>query len=411
MKMIPEQCDVAIIGGGPSGALAAAMLVRQGYDVVILERDSFPRFSIGESLLPQSMIFLQQAGLLDAVESAGFQRKEGAAFRCDTKFDEFNFEEKFTEGFGYTYQVERAEFDKILVDQAEEYGAKVFYNIEVVAADFSEEPLLTYKDHNDELHKINAKFVLDASGFGRVLPRLLELDRPSCFPVRQSIFSHFVDHIDAEGFDRNKILITVHHKYHDVWFWLIPFSNGRSSVGVVARPELLHEFGTTDSQILLRLIEEDPNLSVILGSAELFFTPRKLTGYSCNVSTLHGKGFALLGNAGEFLDPVFSSGITIALKSANLASNCVDQQLRGEAVDWQAEYAENLMQGVNTFRHFVEAWYDTRLQSIIFSPKKRKDVKAMISSILAGYAWDTSNPYVAESKRRVDVLAKLCEQY
>ena len=409
MNQLPKQCDVAIIGAGPSGAVAAALLVKQGHDVVVIEKESFPRFSIGESLLPQSMTFLEEAGLLDAVESVGFQFKDGAAFCCNEKFDAFNFSEKFTEGFGTTFQVERAVFDKVLADEAEKKGAKIFYGYEITQADFSIEPVLTCKDCEGQEFSVSSKFVLDASGFGRVLPRLLELDRPSSFPVRRSIFSHFIDNIETDEFDRNKILITVHHKHSDIWFWLIPFSNGRSSVGVVATPEFLDSLEGDDTDKLLGLIKEDPNLSKLLSSAELVFEPRTLAGYSCNVSSLHGKGFALLGNAGEFLDPVFSSGITIALKSASLAGSCLNRELQGEEVDWATDYAESLMHGVNTFRTFVESWYDMRLQNIIFSPKKSKEVKAMICSILAGYAWDKNNPYVAESERRVNVLAKLCE--
>ncbi|MDX1695873.1 MAG: NAD(P)/FAD-dependent oxidoreductase [Ketobacteraceae bacterium] len=410
MNALPSETDVLIIGAGPAGAVAAGILVDKGYQVTVLEKEHFPRFSIGESLLPQSMIFLEEAGLLEAVHKAGFQLKNGAAFCYGDRYDHFCFEEKFTPGYGTTYQVERSRFDKILADGAAEKGAEIFYGITVTAVDVADKPRVTCTDEAGNSHSLQARMLLDASGFGRVLPRLLALDKPSDFPVRHSLFTHIRDHISEASFDRDKILITVHHRQRDVWFWLIPFADGRSSVGVVATPAYLDSIPGDNEQKLLSLIHDDPNLGRILRDAEVLFSPRSLKGYSCNVSTLHGNGFALLGNAGEFLDPVFSSGVTIALKSASLAAHCTHRQLQGETVDWSQDYAQPLMRGVETFRVFVESWYDTRLQDIIFSERKNTNVKAMICSILAGYAWDTRNPYVAESRGRVDVLARVCRE-
>ena len=123
---------------------------------------------------------------------------------------------------------------------------------------------------------------------------------------------------------------------------------------------------------------------------------------------MHGKGFALLGNAAEFLDPVFSSGVTIAMRSASMAANLLHRQLSGESVDWEQDFAIPLKRGVDTFRVYVEGWYDGSFQDVIYYPKASPDIRAMISSILAGYAWDQRNPYVAEPRRRLRVLTELC---
>lgn len=411
MKNMVTESDVVIIGAGPSGAVAAAMLADRGHHVVVLEKQHFPRFSIGESLLPQSMIYLEQAGLLDAVRQAGFQLKDGAAFCSRENYEDFCFAEKFTEGYQTTYQVERAKFDNLLIEEAARKGAQVFYGHTITTADFSQQPTIGYRNEQGETGEITSRFVLDASGFGRVLPRLLALDVPSDFPVRHSLFTHVKDNISDPAFDRNKILITVHPEQKDVWFWLIPFANGKSSLGAVAKPDFLATIPGDEEQVLNALVAETPNLNRLLEQAELILPPRSLQGYSCNVKSLHGPGFALLGNAGEFLDPVFSSGVTIALKSANLAALCLSDQLQGKTVDWQQDYAEPLSLGVETFRVFVEAWYDTRLQEIIFSTRKNPEIKAMICSILAGYAWDTNNPYVADCRRRLDVLARICADH
>lgn len=399
---------VIIIGAGPSGSIAGALLSNLGYQVTILERQLFPRFSIGESLLPQCMEFIKQAGMMEAVINAGFQFKNGAYFVCRNQHTTFNFEEKFSAGMGTTFQVQRAHFDHVLAKEAARMGVDIRWQTEVTAVDFANDrPTLDVLDVNGNVTEYEADFVLDASGFGRVLPRLLDLESPSGFPVRKAYFGHIEDNIDNSKFDRNKILITVHPEHKDVWFWLIPFSNGRSSVGVVAEAGF---YSTTDSNenILKSLMYQDDNLRTVLKNAVFDDTINSITGYSANVKSLYGKGYALLGNAGEFLDPVFSSGVTIAMKSASLATAILDRQFKGEAVDWQNDYALSLQRGVNTFRVFVDAWYDGRFQDAIFHPKQQPEVKAMISSILAGYAWDEANPYVKNARTRLDTLVELC---
>jgi flavin-dependent dehydrogenase len=136
-----------------------------------------------------------------------------------------------------------------------------------------------------------------------------------------------------------------------------------------------------------------------------FDTPANtIGGYSANVKQLYGQGFALLGNAGEFLDPVFSSGVTIAMKSAALAVPLVDRQLRGESVNWSVEYEQALRKGIEVFRAYVEAWYDGRFQQIIFEENQLASVKAMICSILAGYAWDEENPMTQRSANKIEAI-------
>ena len=406
-----EQRQVVVIGAGPSGAIASALLKRQGHDVLVLERQRFPRFSIGESLLSHCLDFVEEAGMLEAVKAAGFQTKHGAAFGWGERYTEFDFRDTFTPGQGSTFQVLRADFDKLLADQAELQGVDIRYEEEIVAADFDGTcPRLTVKRLSDgHEYQVECAFVLDASGYGRVLPRLLDLDLPSNFPVRQAVFTHVEDHIDAaSGFDREKILITTHPTLRDVWFWTIPFSNGRCSLGVVAdatrfqgRPEDL-------DACLRQFVEETPSLAKPLQNAVWDTPARAIGGYSANVKALHGPGFALLGNAAEFLDPVFSSGVTIAMRSASMAAGLLHRQLNGESIDWEQEFAIPLKRGVDTFRVYVEGWYDGSFQDVIYYEHATPEIRRMISSILAGYAWDQRNPYVAEPKRRLRVLSELC---
>lgn len=400
-------CDVAIIGGGPAGAVAAALLNKQGLRVVVLEKQHFPRFVIGESLLPHCMEFIEAAGFGDAVRAEpSFQLKNGAAFTWGGRYTYFDFTDKFSSGPGTTFQVRRALFDKVLIDEAAAQGVDVRFGHGVAAFDNSGAEARLRIEADDGAYELSAGFVLDASGYGRVLPRLLDLETPSELPPRLAHFTHIVDNISSPTFDRDKILITTHPQHRDVWLWTIPFGDNHCSIGVVGTPDKL----AGDSETVLKKFAlECPMLAEVLADAvwENEFPFRSIQGYSANVKSLHGRHFALLGNAAEFLDPVFSSGVTIAMHSAKLAADLLVKQFKGEAADWQREFAEPLMVGVNTFRTYVNGWYDGRFQDVIYADNRNADISRMLSSILAGYAWDMENPYVEKSERRLNALAEL----
>lgn len=400
--------DVLIIGAGPAGTVAAALLRKKGHDCIILERGTFPRFSIGESLLPQCMEFLEEADMLGSVRAQRFQDKVGAVFSWDGALSGFDFREQFSSGaWSETFEVQRATFDQTLAMRAEELGVRILFAHTVQSVDSVVGACSVVATDGDKVERrFRAKFILDASGFGRVLPRLLDLDAPSDFPVRRSLFTHIEDRIGNAEFERDKILITIHPEHADIWYWLIPFSNGRSSVGVVAAQERFAHVDADPGYALRALIDADPRLNAYLNDA-VFDTPvNQITGYGVNVKRLWGDGFALLGNAGEFLDPVFSSGVTIAMKSASLAAAALDRQLSGQVVDWDAEFAKPLMFGVDVFRAFVESWYDGVLHGIIFGASKDERIKSMICSILAGYVWDERNPYVFRTRPKLLALAE-----
>ncbi|MGB3820011.1 NAD(P)/FAD-dependent oxidoreductase [Achromobacter pulmonis] len=404
-----EYREVVVIGAGPAGAVAAALLKRQGHDVLVLERQQFPRFSIGESLLAHCLEFIEEAGMMLALQAAGFQTKNGAAFARGDQYTHFDFRDKFSPGPGTTFQVQRAHFDKVLADDAARQGVQVRYQQEVIAADFTGDgPLLTVRGPQGQPSQVRARFVLDASGYGRVLARLLDLERPSSMPPRKAIFTHIEDRIDDAGFDRDKILISVHPEQRGIWYWLIPFSDGRSSFGVVGGQDLLSGPDEDLMATLRALADAAPNLKRILRHA-IWDTPANtIGGYAASVTRLHGPGYALLGNAAEFLDPVFSSGVTIALRSSKLAADALHRQLGGEAVDWQSAFADPLMVGVETFRAYVQGWYSGEFQDVVFFQNAQPEIRRMISSILAGYAWDTDNPFVASPQRRLRMLSELC---
>ena len=405
-----QQTQVVIVGAGPSGSIAAALLQQKNINVIVLEKSLFPRFSIGESLLPSCMEIIKKSKLLDVVDKASFQLKNGAVFHKAGRFSSFDFSNKFSQGFGTTYQVQRGNFDKILADEAQQQGADIRYQHELIDINFDNKPLLRVAKDSGEQYQIEADFVLDASGFARVLPRLLDLEEPSTLIPRKSLFTIVEDNIIDDGyFDRDKILISIHPDDHEVWYWLIPFSNGTCSVGVVAKESFLVNYPSDNKLALQQLIKEESGLKRILKNANYPNKIGEILGYSANVKKLCDDKFALLGNAGEFLDPVFSSGVTIAMKSAELATDTLIRKFAGETVNWQDDYEKPLMVGVNTFRCYVESWYSGAFQEVILYPNPSHKIKEMICSILAGYAWDEKNPFVSEPYRYLKTVSELCK--
>ena len=397
--------DVLIIGAGPAGALAAALLQRAGIAPLVVERQIFPRFVIGESLLPSSMAVLQNAGLLEAVAARGFLRKQGAVFLRGHEQCQFDFADQFGAGWDYAYQVPRADFDQTLIDTVAGRGVDVRFQHSVTAVNFSPERAMATVEHNGEPFTVQARFILDCSGYGRVLPRLLDLEVPSSQPVRTALFTHVTGDRRPPGREEGKIWICLHPG--GAWIWIIPFSNGRTSVGVVAAPEFFLGFpGEADAQLRAILLSE-PNAARRLGAMEFQMPARQITGYACAVKKLFGERFALAGNASEFLDPVFSSGVSLALASAERAAQLLIRQWGGEAVDWSQDYAGFLMQGVKTFRSYINGWYDGTVPEIFFAANRDPAIMRQICSVLAGHVWDTSNPYVQQADRALATLARL----
>jgi len=398
--------DVLIIGAGPAGSTAAAILHREGFRLLVVEKQHFPRFVIGESLLPHCMDLLQEADLLECVEQQRFIHKNGAVFKRGDGACNFDFAAQFTAGWKYTFQVPRADFDKALADAVAARGVEILYGHGVSAVNFdSSSASVTIEQPDGSSRTVTARFVLDCSGYGRVLPRLLNLEEPSQFPVREALFSHVTGDRRPAGREEGKIWACIHPG--GAWIWIIPFSNGRTSVGAVATPAFFAAYPDAPEERLRSILSSDPNAGPRLSDAQFVFPPQRIAGYACAVKQLYGPQFALVGNATEFLDPIFSSGVTLALGSANRAAKVLTRHLRGEAPDWQTEYADHVMQGINTFRAYVLAWYDGTLHDIFFSAAANPDIMRQICSVLAGYVWDMTNPYVVQPERALPLLSKI----
>lgn len=402
------ETDILVIGAGPSGTVAGSLLKKDGWRVMIVEKQKFPRFVIGESLLPRCLDALEEAGFMDALQQQNFQKKTGAKFEKDGDICDFTFKEQFTQGARRSaWQMPRADFDFVLAKECERMGIPVHYEQEVVTVEIKKDgsSITTIKDNHGQEEKINARFIVDGSGYGRVLPRLFDLSRPSGQSERMALMAHLPDPKRREREEPERIVLYVHQG--NCWIWTIPFANGTTSIGYVAEQSFFEKYiGKPEAQ-LKAMIKDTPELAERFEGIDFLFEPRLLKHWSLTSAKYWGNGYVLTGNVTEFLDPVFSSGVTLATVSAQLSAPLVSRQLKGQFVDWEKEYAVPLQSGISVFRTYVNAWYDGSLFEIFFSDNKDESIKAKICSVLAGYVWDETNPFVKSHERSVRNLVGL----
>lgn len=405
--MQKENVDVLVIGAGPAGTVAASVINKAGFKTKIVEKEKFPRFVIGESLLPKCMEPLEEAGFLDALKAQNFQQKFGAKFVNNAgDVMDFNFSNQFTQGWTWTWQVPRANFDNVLAEEVQKMGVPIEFETAVTGVQMNgttSQTTVKAKDGSEKI--IEAKFLVDASGYGRVLPRLFNMERPSHLAPRKALFTHIRDTRRNDYSEPDRILIVDHKP--EVWIWCIPFSTGVTSCGIVAGPQFFEDFKGTPEHQLRAMINTEPSIAARFKDAEFLFEPRVLQSWSATCDKFYGDGFVLVGNATEFLDPVFSSGVTLATVSSQLAAHLVIKQLKGHQVDWKSDYMDVMLQGVDTFRSYVMAWYDGTLQKIFFADEKKDENIRSICSVLAGYVWDQENPYVKNHATCLNRLARL----
>lgn len=406
--MKTEVTDVLIIGAGPAGSVAAGILEQKGIKIIVVEKELFPRFVIGESLLPRCMEAFDEAGFMPDLQAQGFQTKAGALFLKGDERCDFSFETQFTKGWNWTWQMPREKFDTCLTDNLIARGVDLRFQTSVTDIVFEgSDSTTTIQDISGEVSQIKAKFIIDASGYGRVIPRLFNLDRPSNLPPRQTLLVHSSDSQRSKYQEPDRIHAIVQNER--TWIWVIPFSNGNTSVGFVSDPSYFENLEGSPEDRMRTLISREPSLAERFGNETFRFEPRTLGGWSVTTDKFYGDGFVLTGNVTEFLDPIFSSGVTLASVSSANAANLVARTLNGENIDWEVEYMNKVRQGVAVFKTYVMAWYDGTLHKVFFSKTIDEVIKSQICSVLAGYVWDFTNPYVRKHKERLTNLVSMIE--
>lgn len=408
--MSTNEVDILIIGAGPSGCVAAGYLQKQGATIKVVERSKFPRLVVGESLIPRVMDHFEEAGLLDNLNKQDFQIKPGARFIRGEVISIFDFSKKFGEGWNWTWQIPRADFDMVMAETLIGKGVDLSFETTVTEIEFDgSKSITTVLDKDGKESKIKAKFVIDSSGYGRVLPRLLKLDKPSKLNPHSAIFSHVKDINRPQGIEGTQISFDVLDT--EVWLWVIPFSNGNTSLGIVANTDFIEQLAENgDTALALKKAIELSEFYVKrFAGTEFLFEPIHLKNYSAAVTKMYGDGFALTGNSSEFLDPVFSSGVCFATESGILAAKLAWREINGENIDWEKDFAQYMQRGIDVFTTYVKEWYTGNLQTLFFHRPENLDVKEKVCAVLAGYVWNEENPFVKKHNRVIKSIAYMLE--
>lgn len=407
--MEKRNTNILIIGAGPSGMVAAGYLQKHGIDCLVIEKNEFPRFTIGESLLPKSMENFKEAGLLSALQKEGFQKKFGARFIKRRKIGEFDFAQKFGKGWDWTWQAPRADFDMALAEENIRKGVEILFNTEVKKVEFESKRSRTeVLQKNGTKLQITANLIIDASGNGRVLANQLGLNATPKISGNSSIFTH----IKETGRPRGKEgeLITFEVINTETWFWYIPFSNGNTSLGFVGNNNWFTNFSDDNTEAFKTMLKKLNYYNGRFEDYPFLFEPVKLPNIAKGVKRLFGEGYVLTGNSAQFLDPIFSSGVAFATESGLKAAKLALKQLQGENVNWQTDYADYMEHGTSVFSSYVKEWYTGNLQKLFFYDSPKQEIKEQICAVLAGYVWDKNNPFVKNHSRIVRNVAKMIDQ-
>jgi flavin-dependent dehydrogenase len=387
-----EQCDVVVIGGGPGGSTAATLLARRGYKVIALEKAHHPRFHIGESLLPMNLPVFERLGVLDKVRALGVF-KPGADFEADNErgYNTYAFARAIGQSPPHAYQVWRQDFDQMLYGHARECGADAREGHEVVQVEqrSPRETWLDVKTDDGNNYAIQARYVVDASGRDALLSSKKKLRRKNGQHQSAAIFGHFRGATKREGEDAGNISI---YSFAHGWMWMIPLPDGVMSVGAVCRPDYLKQRKGRTIEFLLDTLKLSPALWQRVQHAELIDNEVRVTGnYSYDSRCMGGPGWILVGDAFAFLDPVFSSGVYLAMSGAEQAVEVVDAALRDPACETKRMRGLEKRQraAMARFSFFIYRFNGPVMQQMFRQPRNTWQLEQGVISMLAGDLFDT----------------------
>lgn len=354
--------DVVVIGAGPAGATAATLLARAGHRVAVLERGRFPRFHVGESLIPQTYWPLRRLGVLERMKQSCFPRKYSVQFvsKAGQYGQPFYFFETNPHESSVTWQVLRSEFDQMLLDNARHAGAEVFENTRVLDVLF-EGPRcagVRAQQAEDEPIAWRARVVVDASGQRSLLANRLSLRRTDAILRKSSVWTYYEGAQRDGGIDEGATLI-LHTNDKRGWFWYIPLSENRVSVGVVGSAAALLGGARSPEQIFSEQVETCPAVKERLQTGEPIGEYHVTRDFSYHSDQAAGDGWVLVGDALGFLDPIYSSGVLLALVSGEMAADAIDAALRANDTSPSrlGAWAPRFLRGMEMFRRLVYAFY------------------------------------------------------
>ena len=400
--------DVAIIGGGPTGSTAATFLARQGHRVVVLEREKFPRFHIGESLLPHSMEAFERLGVVEKLD-ARFLPKYGAEITtsCGTNSAKIFFKDGLFAKHDRAYQVTRSEFDKLLLDHSAENGATVLEETGVESLEFGPEDVGLTISGRDGSRKIRARYLLDCSGRGSMVGQYFKLKQNYANLKKFSVFAHWENVARDEGITGSFIRLI---RGRDRWFWMIPLTATKMSIGIVMDIADFKALKKPPGQMLEEAVREQPQIWSRMARAERVTEVYSASDYSYRNTSLCGDRWLLAGDAAGFIDPIFSTGVFLGIRSGEQAAEVLhevlEQPARRAAVFKRYERAVNRV--MDLYLRFVSNWYQPQFAEVITKPTNRLQLAATVNAVLAG---NLSNTFPIWWRMQVFYLVVFLQRY
>lgn len=378
--------DVLVVGGGPAGSTIATLLAERGYDVVVMEKSNHPRFHIGESLLPMNIPLFEQLGVGEQVASIGML-KYGAEF-VSPDHDEaslFEFGGALDKSFPYAYEVKRSELDEILFKNAVTKGARGYEGCTVKRVEFpeGERALVVSQMAGGLQHEWRPKFVVDASGRDTLLANQFSIKHRNTKHASASVFGHFIGAERRAG--RQEGNITLFWFEHG-WFWYIPLRDGSVSVGVVCWPYYMKSRKTDMERFFFDTIALCPTLAMRLKDAKLTGPVTGTGNFSYTSERCAGDKYIMIGDSFAFIDPVFSSGVLLAMNSAVAGAEAVDQCLKNPARAGKIlkQFDKDSRYGLKIFSWIIYRMTTPAMRNMFMIPSNKFRLQETLLSVLAG---------------------------